>query len=351
MIHRELHFQPVHGDLAGSGDDAGVVDQHVEPRVAGADRFGGLAHRSLGREVGDDDVRAGHAAGAREVARHPLPILPPAADEHQRGAQLSQALDGGASDAPGGPGDDAYATGHVGRAAACHHRSSEGKEGQRLVRRLLQLRGGAAPRVGGAEGVSGSGDGQEPGPCRRRGRRQPLAFQQRHRLVLASVHDEPGHRDSRRGRLDVEGGGVLLDIVEDVGVVGEDLPGPRVLHRGDAGLSPSGPLRLRPPLDRRDGGPRSERLHPFVAGREQHRHASAPRMPQQPDARRRSDAQLAPRQGVHHPAQVLQLGGEGVVAEALGEDELARVVHAAPAQIEGDGGEARPRQTVGELRP
>ena len=184
--------------------------------------------------------------------------------------------------------------------------------------------------------MAGSVDGQEAGPCRRRGRRQPLAFRQRHRLVLGAVHDEPGHCDSRRGRLDVEGRGVSLDVIEHVGVEREDL----------ARCGRSSP-RCTPACA---SGPRSGCGHRSTVEMAAHvtsartrgslaacstDDAPAPRMPQQPErasaARRPSSPAV---EGLDHPAQVLQLGGERVVAEPLGEDELAGVVHAAPAQVE-----------------
>ncbi len=74
-------------------------------------------------------------------------------------------------------------------------------------------------------------------------------------------------------------------------------------------------------------------------------------MTHESERRRDRDPQVASIQRGNHPPQVLQLGGKGVVTEALREREAARVVHSTATQIERDRGYPGPREALGERRP
>jgi hypothetical protein len=51
VVDRELHLEPVLGPPLGDGHQASVVDQDVDPPMAGEDPLGRLPHRGLGGQV------------------------------------------------------------------------------------------------------------------------------------------------------------------------------------------------------------------------------------------------------------------------------------------------------------
>jgi hypothetical protein len=87
VVDLEGQLVPVAGDGACSGgDQPGVVDQEVDPRVPGCQLSGELANLIEMREVGDVPIRArfaGDCAGFR--GRSP--------DHHHRGAQVATAIE------------------------------------------------------------------------------------------------------------------------------------------------------------------------------------------------------------------------------------------------------------------
>jgi hypothetical protein len=165
------------------------------------------------------------------------------------------------------------------------------------------------------------------------------------------MHDEPWDREVRGGLLDVERGDVPLDVVEHIEVLRQDLPGAHVFHLLHPGCPPGGALGRLPSLDGGDRRPGDERANARIARGMQHRHASAARVPEQPDGAWRDDTKLAGRQRIDYPTDVMPLGGEGVVPEAFGEHELAAVIHSAPAQVECGHADARAGETLRERWP
>jgi hypothetical protein len=106
VADREGQLVPVAGDGACSGgDQPGVVDQDVDPRVPGCQLPGELANLIEMREPGDVPIRAqfaGDCAGFR--GRSP--------DHHHRGAQVAQRSSSGGADAIAGAGHHHRAVTH-----------------------------------------------------------------------------------------------------------------------------------------------------------------------------------------------------------------------------------------------
>jgi hypothetical protein len=72
-------------------------------------------------------------------------------------------------------------------------------------------------------------------------------------------------------------------------------------------------------------------------------------MPNQSERTRHRDVQCAAHECIENPLKVLELGGEGVVPDAVWQRELTGIVNAAPAEIEGDGGKSGSGQALGQM--
>ena len=152
------------------------------------------------------------------------------------------------------------------------------------------------------------------------------------------------------GRLDVERAGVVLDVVEHVGVLRQDLAGARRSSpRSPPPSRQAARCARRPALHRGDGGPRDQRADPGIASRMEHRDAPAARMAQQTEPTRAARRPIQPRASASITRRRSCNSAEKVLwPKRSGEHELPGVVHAAPAQVEGDRGESGPGQTLGE---
>src|SRR5689334_9086534 len=64
-------------------------------------------------------------------------------------------------------------------------------------------------------------------------------FGERHRLVGCAMDEEPGNPDLPSSRRDIQPVGILLDVVEYIGIERQDLTGPRILNCEVTSPSPS----------------------------------------------------------------------------------------------------------------
>ena len=151
-------------------------------------------------------------------------------------------------------------------------------------------------------------------------------------------------------RSDVQEIRVPLQVIEHVREELQDLPGALVAHLEKSRLAPAPPHFLRPAPRRGDGGPGHERGDP---------RASEPRREWR--VRRRGNAHDTDRTGsrnaeragiesTQHPAEISELGAEGVVAESLGPDELSGVVDTRAAGVPAHHHVPRARQALGQRR-
>jgi hypothetical protein len=72
-------------------------------------------------------------------------------------------------------------------------------------------------------------------------------------------------------------------------------------------------------------------------------------MANQSEGTRHREVESAAHQGIENALKILELGGEGVVPEAIRQGELAGVVNAAPAEVKGDRGKSGPGQTLRQM--
>ena len=171
-----------------------------------------------------------------------------------------------------------------------------------------------------AEGVPRPGDGQVAGCRTLGGRGEPLAFQHATDSSSAAVHDEPGHRDPRRARASMSRRPAALRSMSSrtSGYCGSICPVRAFYDLLDARLPPGSAAPPAPPLDTC----RSRPMSPARVTRGRRAAASTPMPPPRDAPAARSSS--AGRRPAHHvrghppPAQVVQLGRKGVVAEALG---------------------------------
>src|SRR3954470_4661278 len=91
-------------------------------------------------------------------------------------------------------------------------------------------------------------DSQQPGLLETAGRREHLGFVEPYRFVLGPVDDEPGNPDPCRRCLDIQGLGILLDVIEHVSIERQDLTGAGILDVGLTASAPGAALVLWPPL-------------------------------------------------------------------------------------------------------
>ena len=88
----------------------------------------------------------------------------------------------------------------------------------------------------------------------------------------------------------------------------------------------------------------------MVSGGMEDGYATSTGMADQREAGGGNGAQLALHQGIDHSPQIVYFGGEGVVAESVGQRKFASVVDSAAAQIGADGSEAGSSQALGKGR-
>src|SRR4051794_13834716 len=183
-------------------------------------------------------------------------------------------------------------------------------------------------------------DRQQPGVRAVAGRREDLGFVEPYRFVLGAMNDEPGNPDPRGRCLDIQGLGILLDVIEHVGIERQDLAGAGILDVGLAASAPGAALVLRPALDSGDSRPSHQGSDARISRGLQDCGATAARMANQSERTRHRNTESAAHECVENALKVLELGGEGVVSETIRQGELTGGVYTAPAEVEGDGGES-----------
>lgn len=106
VVERPGALEPVRASLPPVEDRAGIIHQHVEPRIGRADLGRQPADLGLRRQVGDEavDRRAANRRAQRLGAGIDLAHVAP--DDPDAGAGLRQAQGGLVADAGGGTGDE-----------------------------------------------------------------------------------------------------------------------------------------------------------------------------------------------------------------------------------------------------
>src|SRR6476659_3898508 len=163
------------------------------------------------------------------------------------------------------------------------------------------------------------------------------------------MDDEPRNSDPCRRCLDIQSLGILLDVVQHVGVQRQDLTGTGVLDLSLAASPPGAALVLWPSLHPGDGRPRHQGSDPGISRRLEDCGAAAAGMANQSERTRHRDVESAAHECIENALKVLELGGEGVVPEAIRQGELTGVVNAAPAEVKGDRGKSGPGQTLRQM--
>src|SRR6478672_6770456 len=124
-----------------------------------------------------------------------------------------------------------------------------GKPGQGLIEDVVELGCTRSPGMSGAESMSAALDREKTRLFSVAGTFERLCFPNGHRLIVHAMDDQPGNVDPFGGRTYVEPIGVLLDVVQHVGVERKYLAGPGILYLQMTTAAPVGTLIGRPALD------------------------------------------------------------------------------------------------------
>src|SRR3954452_7025181 len=167
-----------------------------------------------------------------------------------------------------------------------------------------------------------------------------LGFVEPNRFVVGAVDNEPGNPDPRGRCLDIQSFGILLDVIEHIGVERQNLAGAGILDVGLTAGTPGTALILWPPFHPGDRRPGHQGSDARILRGLQDCGAAAARMANQSERTRRHNTQSSAHQCIENVLKVLELDRESVVSETIRQGKLTGVVYAAPAEVKGDGGES-----------
>ena len=150
VVGREHELEAVLGALVARGDQAGVVHQHVDPRLGGGDLGGDPFHFPQARQVGmESGVGLGRIGGA-QLAQCLLRAARVARNDDDAGPLLGQTSRRDCTDAGGCTGDDDGLTLHPSGKAGRRHRDLSRRRWRACRRRRCAAAPGAAARAAAA---------------------------------------------------------------------------------------------------------------------------------------------------------------------------------------------------------